>query len=45
MYNLKYNLIILGAIMANYNDLAELIFPNITDTVEDLEKKYPKSLL
>ena len=28
--------------MANYNDLAELIFPNITDTVEDLEKKYPK---
>ncbi|MBQ4356472.1 MAG: hypothetical protein II788_00660, partial [Acholeplasmatales bacterium] len=28
--------------MANYNDLAELIFPEITDTVEDLEKRYPK---
>ena len=28
--------------MANYNDLAELIFPEIRDTVEDLEKKYPK---
>lgn len=28
--------------MANYNDLAELIFPEITLTVEDLEKRYPK---
>lgn len=24
------------------NDLAELIFPDITDTVEDLEKRFPK---
>lgn len=28
--------------MANYQDLANLIFPNINTTVEDLEKKYPK---
>ena len=28
--------------MANYNDLADLIFPNIPDSVEDLEKRYPK---
>lgn len=28
--------------MANYCDLAELIFPNIHLTVEDLERKYPK---
>ncbi len=28
--------------MANYNDLAELIFPDIKETVEDLEKRYPK---
>ncbi len=28
--------------MANYKDLADLIFPNITRTVEDLEKLYPK---
>ena len=28
--------------MANYEDLANLIFPSITTTVEDLEKKYPK---
>lgn len=28
--------------MANYKDLAELIFPNITKTVEDLEQIYPK---
>lgn len=27
--------------MANYNDLAELIFPNINLTIDDLEKKYP----
>ncbi|MCR5113389.1 MAG: hypothetical protein K6A63_05585 [Acholeplasmatales bacterium] len=27
--------------MADYKDLAELIFPNITETLEDLEKKYP----
>lgn len=26
----------------NYNDLADLIFPNITETIDDLEKKYPK---
>lgn len=26
----------------NYNDLANLIFPNITETIDDLEKKYPK---
>ncbi len=28
--------------MADYRDLANLIFPNITETIEDLEKKYPK---
>ena len=28
--------------MANYNDLANLIFPNITTTIADLEKRYPK---
>lgn len=28
--------------MSNYQDLANLIFPNITTTLEDLEKKYPK---
>ena len=28
--------------MADYNDLAELIFPDINLTVEDLEKRYPK---
>ncbi len=28
--------------MANYKDLADLIFPNITRTVEDLENLYPK---
>ena len=28
--------------MANYLDLANLIFPNITTTIEDLEKRYPK---
>ncbi len=28
--------------MANFEDLANLIFPSITTTVEDLEKKYPK---
>lgn len=28
--------------MASYRDLADLIFPNINQTVEDLEKKYPK---
>lgn len=28
--------------MKNYNDLANLIFPNINETIEDLEKKYPK---
>ena len=28
--------------MANYKDLANLIFPNITDTICDLEKRYPK---
>ncbi len=27
--------------MANYKDLAELIFPNIKLTIADLEKKYP----
>ncbi len=26
----------------NYNDLANLIFPNITETIDDLEKRYPK---
>lgn len=26
----------------NYNDLANLIFPHITETIDDLEKKYPK---
>lgn len=26
----------------NYNDLADLIFPHITETIDDLEKKYPK---
>ena len=28
--------------MANLNDLANLIFPNINQTIEDLEKRYPK---
>lgn len=28
--------------MASYKELAELIFPNITKTIEDLEKIYPK---
>ena len=28
--------------MANYNDLANLIFPNITRTIDDLEKIYPE---
>ena len=28
--------------MANYKDLANLIFPDINDTIEDLEKIYPK---
>lgn len=27
--------------MASYQDLANLIFPNITETIADLEKKYP----
>ncbi|MGM9969772.1 MAG: glutamate--tRNA ligase [Anaeroplasma sp.] len=27
--------------MANYNDLANIIFPNINLTIEDLEKRYP----
>ena len=27
--------------MANYKDLADLIFPDINETIEDLEKKYP----
>ena len=28
--------------MNKYQELANLIFPNITETVEDLEKRYPK---
>lgn len=28
--------------MATYNDLAELLFPEVTLTLEDLEKKYPE---
>ena len=28
--------------MATYKELADLIFPNINQTIEDLEKKYPK---
>lgn len=28
--------------MANYKELADLIFPNITKTIDDLEKQYPK---
>ncbi len=27
--------------MADYKELANLIFPNITDTISDLEKRYP----
>ncbi|MBO5711379.1 MAG: glutamate--tRNA ligase [Acholeplasmatales bacterium] len=27
--------------MANYQDLPNLIFPDITDTIEDLEKRFP----
>ena len=27
--------------MHTYEDLANLIFPDITETVEDLEKRYP----
>ena len=29
-------------LMANYVDLANLIFPNVTQTIEDLEKLYPE---
>ncbi len=28
--------------MANYKDLADLIFPHINKTIEDLEKRYPE---
>lgn len=28
--------------MANYKELADLIFPNITKTIDDLENQYPK---
>ena len=28
--------------MANLKDLANLIFPNVNQTLEDLEKRYPK---
>ena len=28
--------------MSKFNDLAELIFPEITETIEDLEKRFPK---
>ena len=28
--------------MANYKDLADLIFPHITKTIDDLERLYPK---
>ena len=28
--------------MANYKDLADLIFPHINNTIEDLEKRYPE---
>lgn len=31
--------------MATYNDLAELLFPEITKTIEDLEKEYPERSL
>ena len=31
--------------MATYKDLAELIFPDIKLTIEDLEKKYPERVL
>jgi len=31
--------------MNNFNELADLIFPNITLTIEDLEKRYPKRTL
>ena len=27
--------------MNNYEKLANLIFPDITETIEDLEKRYP----
>lgn len=27
--------------MADFNDLAKLMFPDVTETVEDLEKRYP----
>ncbi len=29
----------------NYNDLANLLYPNITKTIEDLEKMYPERIL
>ena len=29
-------------LVEKYKELAELIFPDVTETVEDLEKKYPK---
>jgi len=28
--------------MNDFNQLADLIFPNVTETIEDLEKRYPK---
>ena len=29
----------------NYNDLADLLYPDVTKTIEDLEKMYPKRIL
>ena len=28
--------------MATYEDLAELLFPDVTETIEDLEKRFPE---
>jgi glutamyl-tRNA synthetase len=31
-----------GMIKMNYNDLANLLYPNVTKTIDDLEKMYPE---
>ncbi len=39
-----YAILFIGVFYMNYdcNKLAELLFPNVTETIEDLEKKYPE---
>lgn len=31
--------------MANYEELADLLFPDVKETIEDLEKRYPERIL